>query len=78
MSAKRYPLLKRFNVALSNKTYSNLRALKKKHGYGNNYLLTILLENLEGITKLKEVERIFQKFKSGYGVLTEGGIKKKT
>ncbi len=67
MSTRRYSLPKRFNVALSDKAYKILRALNEKYGYGNNYLLTILLENFEGITSHKEVEKVFDKFKAEYG-----------
>ena len=77
MSAKRFPLPKRFSVALSDKAYKKLRALNKKHGYGNNYLLTILLENLEGITNERAVEKVFEKFKSEYGAPASGAMKKK-
>ena len=67
MTAKRYSLPKRFNVALSEQAYTNLRALNEKYGYGNNYLLTILLENIDTITKPAEVNKAFKKFKDEYG-----------
>lgn len=76
MAAKRYPLPKRFNVALSEKAYENLRALNEKYHYGNNYLLTILLENIEKITDAKSVEQVFADFKSEYGAPVEGTMKK--
>ncbi len=76
MSTKQYPLPKRFNVALSDKAYATLRALNKRHGYGNNYLLTILLENLKWVTKQKELERVFKKFKSEYGAPIKGKTKR--
>ena len=47
MAAKRYPLPKRFSAALSEKAYANLRALNAEYGLGNNYILTVLLENLD-------------------------------
>lgn len=52
MAARRFPLPKRFNAALSNKAYANLRALNGKYNYGNNYLLTLLLENSDRITTM--------------------------
>jgi hypothetical protein len=67
MAPKRYTLPKRFNVALSEKAYENLRALNEKYGYGNNYLLTILLENIHLITNEKDIEQVFHKFKEEYG-----------
>ena len=67
MPAKRYPLPKRINAALSEKAYQNLRALKQKYQYGNNYLLTILLENLNTITDDATLDRIYNDFKNEYG-----------
>ena len=76
MPGKRLPLPKRFNVALSEQAYENLRALNEKHHYGNNYLLTILLENLDKITKSDALDRIFADFKSEYGAPAAGRMKK--
>ena len=67
MAAKRYPLPKRFNAALSEKAYANLRALNEQYHYGNNYLLTILLENFETITDAERVQQVFADFASEYG-----------
>ncbi|MEM9495087.1 MAG: hypothetical protein AAGA09_03715 [Pseudomonadota bacterium] len=64
---KRYPLPKRFSAALSEKAYERLRALNAEHGYGNNYLLTILLENLDAIADAAALEAAFQAFKDEYG-----------
>lgn len=77
MAAKRFPLPKRFNVALSEQAYENLRALNDKYHYGNNYLLTILLENFDRITKSDAVERVFAEFNAEYGAPAPGGMKKK-
>ncbi len=78
MSAKRYPLPKRFSVAVSEKAYENLRALNEKYHYGNNYLLTVLLENLDAITRSDSVEEVFAEFKRTYGAPAAGGMKKKS
>ncbi len=67
MPAKRFPLPKRFNAALSEKAYENLRSLNDKYHYGNNYLLTILLENLDKITNSEELEKAFAEFKEEFG-----------
>ncbi len=67
MAKKSYPLPKRFNAALSDAAYAELRALNARYGYGNNYLLTILLENLEEITDDEAMERVFQRFIAEYG-----------
>jgi hypothetical protein len=66
MAAKRYPLPKRFNVALSDKAYENLRKLNEKYHYGNNYLLTIILENFATIADNNSVEEVFENFKKNY------------
>lgn len=67
MTAKRLPLPKRFNAALSEKAYDNLRGLNDKYMYGNNYLLTILLENLDRIADIKEIDKVFAEFTDEYG-----------
>ena len=78
MPAKRYPLPKRFNVALSEKAYKQLRSLNEEYGYGNNYLLTIVLENFEAITNAKAVAKIFSDFKADFGAPALGDMKKKS
>lgn len=72
---KRYPLPKRFGAALSEKAYENLRALNAKYHYGNNYLLTILLENLDAIADSDAVEKVFADFAAEYGA-PAGGMKR--
>ena len=67
MSTKRYPLPKRFNAALSESAYEKLRELNAIYGYGNNYLLTILLESLDEIVKPASMEKAFEKFAEEYG-----------
>lgn len=69
---KRYPLPKRFSASLSEKAYANLRALNEKYHYGNNYLLTILLENLDTITDSDAVERVFAEFAAEFGAPSGG------
>ena len=72
MNPKRYPLPKRFNAALSEKAYAQLRALNEQYHYGNNYLLTILLENFESIADSTAVERAFSDFADEYGAASPG------
>ncbi|MDH3408840.1 MAG: hypothetical protein OEN51_05680, partial [Gammaproteobacteria bacterium] len=67
-----------FNAALSEKAYEQLRALNEQYHYGNNYLLTIILENFESIADLNAVEQIFSKFADEYGAPAAGGMKRKT
>jgi hypothetical protein len=77
MAAKRYPLPKRFNAALSEKAYEKLRSLNDKYHYGNNYLLTILLENLDRIVVSEEMERVFAEFKDEFGAPVQGKMERK-
>jgi len=77
MAAKRYPLPKRFTAAISEKAYENLRELNKKYHFGNNYLLTILLENLDKITNHEAVETIFADYKEEYGAPSSDRMKDK-
>ncbi len=77
MPAKRFPLPKRFSAALSEKAYQQLRALNEKYHYGNNYLLTIILENFDAITDAGAVERVFSEFKAEYGAPAAGGMQKR-
>ena len=67
MAAKRYPLPKRLNAALSEKAYANLRELNDKYGYGNNYLLTVLLENIEKVVNENELDKVYEAFRKEYG-----------
>ena len=41
------PLPKRVSVALTEQAYANLRALAAETGLGNNYVLTVLLEDMD-------------------------------
>ena len=77
MPAKKFPLPKRFSVAMSEDAYRQLRALNEKYGYGNNYLLTIVLENFEQIAKAEAVERVFAEFAQEYGAPATVPMKKK-
>ena len=67
MAAKRFPLPKRFNAALSEKAYANLRAINARYGLGNNYILTVLLENLDDIAKNRALAKAFDDFIREYG-----------
>ena len=72
-SKKRYPLPKRFNVALSERAYANLRALNGQYGLGNNYLLTVLLENLPDLSPPERLQAVFDAFIAEYGAPAPGG-----
>jgi hypothetical protein len=64
-------------VALSENAYKNLRALNNQYQYGNNYLLTVLLENIDEIVDRKALDAVFDKFKEEYGAPAEGTTKRK-
>ena len=64
---KTYPLPKRFSVSLSEKAYAKLRELNGDYGFGNNYVLTFLLENLEEIANKQELKRVFERMVEEYG-----------
>lgn len=78
MPAKSYPLPKRFNAAMSEEAYEQLRVLNEKYGYGNNYLLIIVLENFERITDAEAVDRVFASFAAEFGAPAVGDMKKGT
>ena len=67
MAKKRYTLPKRFNAALSEAAYARLRALNGRYGFSNNYLLTILLENLDRFADPEALDQAFQDFTAEYG-----------
>ncbi len=64
---KTYPLPKRFNAALSDAAYGRLRALNGDWGLSNNYLLTVLLENLDEIADPAALDAAFRAFVETYG-----------
>ncbi len=74
MAQKRFPLPKRFSAALSEAAYDRLRELNSRYGYGNNYLLTVLLENLDAIADAQAIDQVFAEFEAQYGA-PGGGIK---
>ena len=67
MARKRLPLPKRFNAALTEKAYNRLRALNADYGLGNNYLLTVLLENLDVVADRKKLATVYEDFIAEYG-----------
>ncbi|MCG8590824.1 MAG: hypothetical protein MJE66_16150 [Proteobacteria bacterium] len=69
---KSYPLPKRFQAALSERAYANLRALNEEYGFSNNYLLTFLLEDLDVIAKRRELDRAFRRRIAEYGAPGDG------
>lgn len=71
--AKRYPLPKRFNAALSEPAYDRLRALNTRWGLGNNYLLVVLLERLDAFADPAKLDEAFESFIAEYGAPRKEG-----
>lgn len=73
---KRLPLPKRFSAALTEEAYAKLRDLNAEWHYGNNYLLTILLENFDEIIDEERFRKVMQAFIDEYGQPEAGGMKR--
>ena len=65
--ARRLPLPRRFNAGLTEEAYGRLRDLNARWGLGNNYLLVVLLENLDDIADPDRLEAAFARFVAEYG-----------
>lgn len=66
MAKKRLPLPKRFNAAMTEAAYARLRELNGEYGLGNNYLLTVLLENLDSYANQRKLDKVFKDFLAEY------------
>ncbi|MEM7441690.1 MAG: hypothetical protein AAF414_00010 [Pseudomonadota bacterium] len=77
MTKKRYPLPKRFNAALSEAAYGRLRALNERYGLGNNYLLVVLLEQLDDYADPDALHKAFDDFITEYGAPVKGAMGRK-
>ena len=64
---KRHPLPRRFGCALSEAAYARLRALNADYGFGNNYLLTFLLEHLDEVVDAAALDRMYRERIDEYG-----------
>jgi len=69
---KRMSLPKRFNCALSEAAYERLREINAETGLGNNYCLTVLLENLDEVAPPERLNPVFQRFIAEYCPPEEG------
>ncbi len=67
MKRRRLPLPKRFNAALTEDAYARLRKLNEQWGLGNNYLLVVLLEQLDDIADPDRLDEAFRSFIEAYG-----------
>ena len=64
---KRLPLPVRRNVSLTEPAYDRLRRLNRTYGLGNNYLLVVLLENLDSIADPDRLDAAYRDFIAEYG-----------
>jgi len=71
--SKRLPLPKRFSAALTEPAYAQLRALNARYHLSNNYLLSVLLENLDEIADDAKLAAAFDRFIAEYGA-PKGGM----
>ena len=69
---KRMSLPKRFNCALSEAAYKRLREINAQTGLGNNYCLTVLLENLDEVAPPERLVSVYQRFIAEYCPPDEG------
>ncbi|MCY6381119.1 hypothetical protein [Hoeflea prorocentri] len=67
MKRKRLPLPKRFSAALTDDAYGRLRRLNDQWALGNNYLLVVLLENLDRFADPQKLDAVFREFIDEYG-----------
>ncbi len=65
--SKRLPLSKKFSASLTEDAYDRLRALNETYHLSNNYLLTVLLENLDEIADEEKLAAVFERFIAEYG-----------
>lgn len=72
---KRLPLPVRRQVALTEAAHDRLRELNARWKLSNNYLLVVLLENLDAIADPDKLDQAFERFIAEYGA-PEGGMGK--
>lgn len=64
---KRLPLPVKRTMNLTEDAYAKLRQLNVTYGLGNNYLLTVLLENLDTIADPDKLDNAFKEFIQEFG-----------
>lgn len=64
---KRLPLPVRRSMNLTDKAYDQLRDLNDRYNLGNNYLLVVLLENLDTFSDPDALDKTFRDFIAEYG-----------
>jgi hypothetical protein len=76
--AKRLPLPRRFAAALTDDAYAKLRALNRRYGLSNNYLLVVLLQNLDDYAHPKKLDAAFRAMIEQYGAPKPGAAMSKS
>ncbi len=71
---KRLPLPVRRQMNLTEDAYARLRQLNAEYGLGNNYLLTVLLENYDKLVDKDSERKIFADFIDEYGAPKKGDM----
>ncbi len=64
---KRLPLPVRRALSLTDEAHDRLRRLNAQYGLANNYLLVVLLENLDKFSDPEKLDAVFQDFITQYG-----------
>lgn len=64
---KRLPLPVRRQMNLTEDAYARLRQLNAEYNLGNNYLLTVLLENYDTLVNKDSERAVFENFIREYG-----------
>lgn len=75
MKTRRLPLPKRFNVAMTEAAYRRLRKLNGEWHFGNNYLLTILLEHFDDVIDPDAWNAVMADFIAEFGQPESGGMR---
>lgn len=73
---KRLDLPVRRSMNLTEDAYTRLRALNERYGLGNNYLMVVLLENLDRIADPEKLDAAFRDFIAVYGAPAPGKMGK--
>ncbi|UPH69886.1 hypothetical protein LGT41_0008625 [Abyssibius alkaniclasticus] len=70
--ARPLPLPVRRSMNLTEDAYTRLRGLSARYGLGNNYLLVVLLEQLDQFADPDKLDAAFRDFIAIYGAPTSG------
>lgn len=74
---KSLPLPVRRSMNLTDNAYTRLRGLSARYGLGNNYLLVVLLEQLDQFADPDKLDAAFREFIAIYGAPNAPDMEKK-